>query len=109
MSFVFNQEMEWIAPLVSLIILFVLLAGESGRRDARRQARQSAAVERKLNLIMHHLGIREPEPDVPAGVLEELIAGRKIKAIKVYRDSTGAGLRQAKDAVDLLARREGLD
>ncbi|GIF45827.1 hypothetical protein Afe04nite_03660 [Asanoa ferruginea] len=96
------------AALVSLTILVLLLVRESGRRDARHQARQSAAVERKLNLIMDHLGNRKREPDVPAGVQEELIAGRKIKAMKVYRDATGAGLRQVKDAVELLARRQGL-
>ncbi len=37
------------------------------------------------------------------------MAGRKIQAIKVYREATGAGLKDAKDAVDLLARRYGLE
>ena len=31
-----------------------------------------------------------------------LFAGRKIEAIKIYRESTGQGLKQAKDAVELL-------
>jgi ribosomal protein L7/L12 len=37
-----------------------------------------------------------------------LAAGRTIEAIKVYREATGAGLKQAKDAVDGLVRGDGL-
>lgn len=44
-----------------------------------------------------------------AQVLEHLTAGRKIEAIKVYRQATGVGLKQAKDAVEALARRNGID
>ena len=32
----------------------------------------------------------------------ELFAGRKIQAIKIYREATGEGLKQAKDAVEAL-------
>ena len=32
-----------------------------------------------------------------------LLDGDKITAIKIYRKTTGAGLREAKDAVELLA------
>ncbi|MEU3457397.1 ribosomal protein L7/L12 [Micromonospora sp. NPDC006766] len=102
--------MEWISLLVLLAVLVQLMVSGSGRRAAAdRQARQLAAVERKLNLIMDHLGIREPEPGAPARVLEELMAGRKLQAIKVYRDATQVGLKDAKDAVELLARRYGLE
>lgn len=106
----FNDRMEWMPLLVLLTVVLVLLVGGSGRRAAaNRQARRLAAVERKLDLIMDHLGIREPEPGTPAGVLEELLAGRKIQAIKVYREATGVGLKDAKDAIELLASRHGLD
>ncbi|WP_160311218.1 hypothetical protein [Streptacidiphilus anmyonensis] len=36
-------------------------------------------------------------------VLELVRQGRKIQAIKAYRERTGAGLRQAKDAIDAMA------
>jgi hypothetical protein len=36
---------------------------------------------------------------------DALFAGRKIEAIKLYRDSTGAGLKEAKDFVDALEER----
>ena len=34
--------------------------------------------------------------------------GRKIQAIKLYREQTGAGLKEAKDAVEQLAANEGM-
>lgn len=42
-------------------------------------------------------------------VLEHLLAGRKIDAVKAYRQATGAGLKEAKDAVEELARRHGIE
>jgi large subunit ribosomal protein L7/L12 len=41
-------------------------------------------------------------------ILELLRAGQKIRAIKLYRDRTGAGLAQAKEAVESLARQSGI-
>ncbi|MBI2191263.1 MAG: ribosomal protein L7/L12 [Planctomycetes bacterium] len=35
-------------------------------------------------------------------ILEALAAGRKIEAIKLYREMTGLGLKESKDAVDKL-------
>ncbi len=43
-----------------------------------------------------------------AQILELLRAGQKIRAIKLYRDQTGSGLADAKNAVEAMARAEGL-
>ncbi len=37
-----------------------------------------------------------------AAIKEALFAGRKIEAIKIYRQSTGGALKDAKDAIDEL-------
>ncbi|MCF6287298.1 MAG: ribosomal protein L7/L12 [Candidatus Hydrogenedentes bacterium] len=37
-----------------------------------------------------------------AAITKALFAGRKIEAIKIYRDSAGAGLKEAKEAMDRL-------
>jgi ribosomal protein L7/L12 len=62
-----------------------------------------ARIERKLDLIMQHLDLHDHapvEPD-PFGEVRDLIMrGKKIQAIKVYREITGTGLRDAKDAVE---------
>lgn len=45
-----------------------------------------------------------PPPD-PAWLVEVrslLLRGKKIQAIKVYREGTGAGLKEAKDAVEAM-------
>ncbi|MEV1287657.1 ribosomal protein L7/L12 [Micromonospora sp. NPDC049679] len=93
-----------------LPLVLVLLVLASGRRaPTEQQARRLAAVEQKLDLIMVHLGIQASEPDAPGAVLQELRAGRKIQAIKAYRAATGVGLKEAKDAVELLASQHGLE
>jgi ribosomal protein L7/L12 len=41
-------------------------------------------------------------------ILELLAAGRKIAAIKLYREQTSCGLKEAKDAVEALAAQHGI-
>ena len=41
-------------------------------------------------------------------VLGLLKAGKKIEAIKVYREATGFGLKESKEAVEALAKAEGV-
>jgi hypothetical protein len=90
-----------------------------------------AAIEEKLDLVLARLdglppgglggGMRDdvPRDDIPQDhipldntvleadpILELVRQGRKIQAIKAYRERTGAGLRQAKDAIDAMALRE---
>lgn len=67
------------------------------------QMQALARIERKLDLIMQHLEIRDyapPEPDQFGDVRTYIRAGQKIQAIKVYREITGVGLKEAKDAVE---------
>ena len=44
-------------------------------------------------------------PEVLAKLREHLKAGRKIEAIKAYREATDVGLKEAKDAVEALEGR----
>lgn len=41
-------------------------------------------------------------------ILSLLEQGRKIEAIKLYRERTGAGLKSAKDAIEAMARERGI-
>ena len=52
-------------------------------------------------------------PDQPAGepddeVMKLLRSGSKIAAIKVYREQTGVGLKEAKEAVEAMASEHGI-
>lgn len=59
-------------------------------------------LERKVDLILGHLGLTAGDPLIDR-VVELVDAGRKIEAIKAYREATGAGLNEAKDAVEAIA------
>ncbi|MGW5347848.1 hypothetical protein [Streptomyces sp. HUAS TT3] len=65
--------------------------------------RRAERAERRLGLLLDHLGIEEPEPAGLDAVRALLREGRTIEAIKAYRAATGAGLAEAKHAVDALA------
>lgn len=84
---------------VLAMIVFAAYAGLESRLS--RSDRRIARVEKKLDRILDHLGLAEADPE-----LEQVAAlardGRKIQAIKAYREATGAGLKEAKDAIDQL-------
>ena len=99
----------WLLLAVVVAVAGMLLA-VGGDRSAhrRRTAIRLAAIEKKLQLIMDRLEIAEPEQHLPE-VIGNLEEGKKIQAIKAYRDATGAGLAEAKEAVEEIARRRGLE
>ncbi|MBY8342993.1 ribosomal protein L7/L12 [Streptomyces spinosirectus] len=86
---------------LALIILLVLFGIGSIENRISRQDRRMARVEHKLDLVLGHLGLSEPEPWSDE-INALLVEGKKIQAIKVYREATGAGLKEAKEAVDKL-------
>ncbi|MEU9718845.1 hypothetical protein [Streptomyces sp. NPDC047976] len=63
---------------------------------------KAARLERRLGLVLDHFGIEEPEPAGMDEVRALVRDGRTISAIKVYRQITGAGLAEAKRAVEAL-------
>lgn len=84
-----------------------------------RSAQQQKQIEtlqkqvRDLEGLVEHLaeraGVGEAElfrlrgkigPQIPERSRQLLAEGKKIEAIKVYREETGAGLKDAKDAVE---------
>jgi hypothetical protein len=64
-------------------------------------ARRLEAIERKLDLLLNRFGIRDDENWLPE-VLAFIQRGQKIQAIKTYRKATGAGLVEAKNAVEAM-------
>ncbi|MFE9325793.1 hypothetical protein ACIHDR_30160 [Nocardia sp. NPDC052278] len=73
--------------------------------DNSRLERRIDNLERKLDMIIKHLGLPSPDPATPYDEIDELIRqGKKIHAIKLYRNLTGASLRDAKEAVEARER-----
>ncbi|MBQ0998075.1 ribosomal protein L7/L12 [Streptomyces nigra] len=91
------ETMAMIFAVAAAVLL--LLSLQSRMSQAERRA---ARIEQKLDLVLGHLGLREEDPR-----LEEVAAllrdDKRIQAIKVYREVTGAGLAEAKNAVDRMA------
>ena len=84
--------------ILALAILTLMLSWmESDRRRGGRLAR----LERKQDALLKKLGVN-PDEEVDAEVLSLARAGEKIKAIKRYRELSGAGLAEAKDYVERL-------
>lgn len=61
------------------------------------------SLNKKLKKIYEHMGIEDKLEDLINEEIKALILnGEKIKAIKVYREYTGLGLKEAKEYVDSL-------
>lgn len=65
----------------------------------RKTQARLACIESNLDRLLQHFGLEPPSTLSPA-VRDLLRQGKKINAIKAYREETGAGLREAKDAVE---------
>uniref|UniRef100_A0AAU2JUE5 Ribosomal protein L7/L12 C-terminal domain-containing protein n=1 Tax=Streptomyces sp. NBC_00049 TaxID=2903617 RepID=A0AAU2JUE5_9ACTN len=90
---------------VFLLVVLVATAGWiTSTVTLRMKALENRAdrLERRLGLVLTHLGIEEPEPAGMDEVRALLRDGRTIEAIKVYRRITGAGLAEAKNAVEAI-------
>jgi Ribosomal protein L7/L12 C-terminal domain len=72
----------------------------------RRRVDRLSRVEAKIDALLKHSGVQfDPLGDVPTAVRDALSRGEKIEAIRMYREATGAGLKEAKDAIEELQRR----
>jgi hypothetical protein len=95
----------WIWIIVTMA--FSLLAGGQAAyaRFKPSDAARLRRLEAKVDLILKHLGIEYKDPATPGGLSEAVKAladdpAKKIAAIKLHREQTGVGLKEAKDAVE---------
>ncbi|MEU8432299.1 hypothetical protein AB0F18_05215 [Streptomyces sp. NPDC029216] len=90
--------------LYLLLALLAVAGWITSTVNLRMRALQDRAdrLERRLGLVLDHLGIEEPEPAGLDGVRALMREGRTVSAIKAYRQITGAGLAEAKQAVESL-------
>jgi Ribosomal protein L7/L12 C-terminal domain len=67
-------------------------------------------LERQVDFLFRRLGI-DPDlalaqdDELPAALYDAIGRGKLVQAIKIYREATGVGLKDAKDAVDAIAGR----
>lgn len=88
--------------IVGAILMRVLLRQRDGR-DLRQPPDFTAQPRMRT---IHQ--VQQVPPPAPADVTDQIATllhqRRKIEAIKLYRDATGAGLKEAKDAVEAIDR-----
>lgn len=94
-----------VALLVALVAVIGLAAAAVLRfRDT--VLRRLAMVEQRLTALMDHFDVSLP-PAQTDEIVAQLAKGRQAEAVKLYRQRTGAGLLEAKRAVDEIARQQG--
>jgi hypothetical protein len=93
--------------LVPIIFLGVLIAAVFVRIAALEQRlRKLSRLDAKLDALLKHSGVVfDPYRDVLPQVADALGRGKKIEAIKAFRQATGVDLRDAKEYVEELQRR----
>ena len=97
--------------LVALLVLGLIFLRLIGARLDKIQSQLAASgrVEAKLDLLLKKAGIKfDPFEYVSEDIVAALRANEKIKAIKLYRQATGVGLKQAKDFIEEVQRRAGM-
>ena len=97
-----------VAALAVVILILIALMG-ARLNDIRGRTAALARIDAKLDLLLKQANIKyDPYRNIAPDVVEAVRAGRKITAIKIYRQSTGAGLKESKDFVEGLQRQLGL-
>ncbi len=87
-----------------MVIMFLSLKLSSIEKRIGRLSQLDA----KLDLLLKHAGLEfDPYENVSPAVVQALQRGEKIQAIKHYREATGVGLAEAKEAVEEIQRRAG--
>ncbi len=74
--------------------------GLFGGPDVSELASRISRLERSVALIMESMGLELPQDPVADAIRDAVDAGRKIEAIKLYREASGVGLAEAKDAIE---------
>ena len=87
------------------MIVIIFAGGSAAYLHKPSDAARLRSVEEKLDLVLRHLGLQYADPATPSGLSSEVKAladdfGGKIAAIKLHREQTGVGLKEAKDAVE---------
>lgn len=87
-----------------LLVANLAILGMRSSLNQRTIETQLSHIERRLDRIAEHLGLDADLPPDVKRARELLRQGRKIDAIKAYREQHAVGLKDAKDAIDALER-----
>jgi ribosomal protein L7/L12 len=90
-----NDNFLWI--IIGIMLLSSILTGiQQLRNDSKRTIKILGEIAKQIGL---------PETPVDDEIKNLVVEGKKIKAIKMYRQATGLGLKEAKENIDLLSEK----
>ena len=91
------------AAIAAMVVIMSLKLSSIAKRVDRL-----SQLDAKVDLLLKHAGLEfDPYENVSPAVIQALQRGEKIQAIKHYREATGVGLAEAKEAVEEIQRRAG--
>ena len=95
--------------LFALSVLILARVFEYRLNTIARQVATVSRIEAKLDLLLAQAGLKyDPYKDAPTSVIEALERGKKIEAIKRYRELNPVSLKDAKEYVEGVQRRLGV-
>jgi len=90
-------------PLIFVVVVVFWVAPTQARLQTRMEKRLRDLEVRFEKLLLHVGFVADPNPPITDEVrVLARTPGAKIAAIKAYRQQTGAGLKEAKEAVERL-------
>ena len=99
----------YVAIVACLLLLLVAKAIQFRINVLARQIAVVSRIEAKLDLLLKQAGLTyDPYKNASPAVVDAVKRGAKIEAIKLYRQETSVGLKEAKDYVEGLQRHAGL-
>ena len=103
------SAIEIVLLMFLLINILVMLLQWRLLEIARRIAVVSR-IDTKIDLLLRQAGIEyDPYKNLPSDVTDAVRRGAKIEAIKRYRESTGMSLKEAKQFIEEVQRRAGVE
>ena len=91
--------------IVCLLSFLWVMAIYFELRSFRGAVIRDPNIEKKIDAILEKLGIEfDPYTKVSPEIMALARNGSRIEAIKKYREVTGAGLKEAKEAIDTYLR-----
>ena len=107
-----SNRQRWLVTLALVILIYVaaivipsqrpvLVAGIPALVIAGWMSSESRSSRRSREALATRLATW-PRDDIPAHVIDLLVAGKRIQAVKCYSELTGTSLKEAKDLINTL-------
>ncbi|ELL0561835.1 hypothetical protein Q6U64_004347 [Vibrio vulnificus] len=89
--------MEWSVLILFMLLIFI------GHRELSAMKYKHRLLERKIDFLLERSGLSlDKHFGVPVQVLDAVKSGNKLKALRIYREETGASLVEARKVIEEL-------